>query len=70
MMNLPLLLLPKSPPSKPRGLAKREFITLSSLSNSSMNCKSVVLWGSNLSSTLGLGFSEKLGRWSPYPLYK
>jgi hypothetical protein len=46
MINLPLpLLLPKLPPSKAFGLAKREYSTLSGLSDSSMNCTSVVLWG-------------------------
>lgn len=44
-------------PLKPFGLAKREYSTLS---NSSKNTTSVVLWGSNLSSTLGLRFSDKL----------
>jgi F-type H+-transporting ATPase subunit a len=44
-------------PPKPFGLAKRKYSTLS---NSSKNSTSVVLWGSNLSSTSGLRYSDKL----------
>jgi len=59
----------KITPSKAFGLAKREYTTLSSLSNSSINCTSVVLWGSNLSSTLGLRFSNQLRNMISLPPY-
>jgi len=51
---------PKISPSKVFGLAKRNYTTLSRLSNSNQQCTSVVLWGSNLSSTIGLRYSNKL----------
>jgi len=60
----------KISPSKSFGLTKRHYSTLSSLSKSSKNlgpglsqgqgCTAVVLWGSNLSSTVGLRFTDKL----------
>jgi hypothetical protein len=57
MNNLFLVPLLLKIPHKPFGLAKREYTTLS---NSSKNSTSVVLWGSNLSSTLGLRFTNQL----------
>jgi hypothetical protein len=56
----------KNLPLKPFGLAKRAFSTLS---NSSKNSTSVVLWGSNLSSTLGFRFSNQLRNMVSLPLY-
>jgi F-type H+-transporting ATPase subunit a len=56
----------KNLPLKPFGLSKREYSTLSS---SSKNSTSVVLWGSNLYSTLGLRFSDKLRNIFALPPY-
>lgn len=55
--------------SKPFGSTKRSYSTSSSLPKSNPNCSSIVLWGSNLSSTLGLRFSDRLRNIVSLPSY-